>query len=122
MQPDDPTSGSPSSPPWKWWMPAGNYQLIEVIEVSEVNPGDPNYVPHHTFFSNPLQSYRLNPNQTLAFEFGSHPLWFSPADGLKAGLYVMVVKIHRLGREMYQVSLYLAVFDRPGPACDSTQR
>jgi hypothetical protein len=50
--PNEPTSGGTRA----FWLPAGNYEITEVWFASEINPGDPLYIPVWGVASRPLAS------------------------------------------------------------------
>lgn len=52
----------------RFWVPAGTYTLTEFLYVSEVNPGDPMYVPCHHAKSKQTKVYQVNPGDTLRFD------------------------------------------------------
>lgn len=51
----------------KYWLPAGNYDLIEVHYLSEINH-DPLYVPAYTSFWRSIGVSRLNAGETINFD------------------------------------------------------
>ena len=77
--PDDPSMVYNYSPPtdwqivvfdvshsYKWWVPAGQYTLIEFFGRSEIN-NNPTYVPQHYNLYRPLGTYGVAAGQTLTF-------------------------------------------------------
>ncbi|HOK58812.1 MAG TPA: NosD domain-containing protein [Methanothrix sp.] len=52
----------------RFWVPAGTYTLTEFLFISEVNPGDPMYVPCRHAKSKPTKVYQINPGDTLLFD------------------------------------------------------
>lgn len=51
----------------EYWVPAGTYKLTEFTYVSEVNPGDPNYIPCHNTWSKPAQTVIIKPGDRIDF-------------------------------------------------------
>lgn len=51
----------------KFWLPAGKYDLLEVIHLSEINM-DPLYVPDYKTYWRPIGVHTLAPGQTIDFE------------------------------------------------------
>ncbi len=52
----------------RYWVPAGSYRLVEFLFVSEVNPGDPMYVPCSHARAKAPMVYKVNPGDTLRFD------------------------------------------------------
>lgn len=51
----------------KYRVPVGSYQLTEVISQSEINPGDPTYVPHFYQVWRDLGTVNISGGQTMEF-------------------------------------------------------
>jgi hypothetical protein len=64
-------TGAFSIAPWsdaaKYWMGAGTYTLSEIYSQSEVNPGDPTYMPKSYEMWRPLTPVTLQAGQTIEF-------------------------------------------------------
>lgn len=63
--------------PQTWWLPNGNYVLNEVFYVSEINAGDPFYLPKFANYWRPLGSVRIasGSNQRYDFNFARDGSW-----------------------------------------------
>jgi hypothetical protein len=64
-----------SRPPLKAWLPAGTYQVVHYIFMSEIN-NSPLYVPCKGWWVKPPQVINLQPGQTVTFAR------FAPEDGV----------------------------------------
>jgi hypothetical protein len=58
---------APSSDAAKYWMGAGTYTLSEIYAQSEINPGDPTYIPKYYEMWRPLAPVTLQAGQTMEF-------------------------------------------------------
>ncbi|MCQ8902684.1 MAG: right-handed parallel beta-helix repeat-containing protein [Methanothrix sp.] len=65
---DVPSGSTRSETRERFWVPAGTYTLTEFLFVSEVNPGDPMYVPCCHAVSKPTKVYQIDPGETLRFD------------------------------------------------------
>jgi hypothetical protein len=63
-------AGRRRPPSRSWWLPAGSYEILEVAFASEINPGDPLYVPHHGNSWRPWGVLRVEPGSRTNFERG----------------------------------------------------
>lgn len=55
--------------PRSWWVPTGTYQLSEIVAVSEVNPGDPLYLPEYKNYWRPVGNVQMTPGGEVRFSF-----------------------------------------------------
>lgn len=60
-----------------WWLPNGTYELNEVFYVSEINAGDPFYLPKFANYWRPLGTVRVasGSNQRYDFNFSRDGSW-----------------------------------------------
>lgn len=61
-------AGRRSPPPRDWWLPAGSYEILEVAFASEINPGDPLYVPRRGNSWRQWGVLRVEPGSRTRFE------------------------------------------------------
>ncbi len=54
--------------PLQAWLPAGAYRVVPYVFMSEVNAGDPMYLPCRGWWVKPPQVITLQPGQTIRFE------------------------------------------------------
>ncbi len=54
--------------PLQTWLPAGAYRVVPYVFMSEVNAGDPMYLPCRGWWVKPPQVITLQPGQTIRFE------------------------------------------------------
>ncbi len=69
--------GGYGSPNWsssgRYWLPNGRYQVVELIGQSEINPGDPLYIPQTYDMWRNLGTITLTGGQTVEFPYPSVP-------------------------------------------------
>lgn len=76
LPPDNLLAIGQGSKPLQAWLPAGTYRVVHFIFMSEINPGNPGYLPRKGWWVKPPQVITLQPNQTIRFER------FAPENGI----------------------------------------